>query len=314
MKSRHNGNLPHRGIALWWGLFLFRRLSVGLGYGIIVVRGAGALDDQEKQEQQTQEEKLKNWWHPPFYQGLIAVLDPTEEYLSFQDEHRLSKEALRIDVIVSANNGTIPKKHDVAKIFKKYNLFEYKAHNDSLTIEDYTASIGKGHLYSAFEKVALSDITITFAVNKYPRNVINYLKNVRNFEVTDNENGLSSVCGDVFPVQILICKKDDNIILRNLHDNLTPAEVYETIHAFEQLRPGEKNVYVERIILSNWNAYKEASRMYPTLKERFLEIEEEGWLEERDLERAKDMLLDGESPEKVSKWLRLSLDKVKALV
>jgi hypothetical protein len=108
--------------------------------------------------------------------------------------------------------------------------------------------------------------------------------------VTDNENGLYSVCGDVFPVQILICKKDDNIILRNLHDNLTPTEVYETIHAFEQLRPGEKNVYIERIILSNWNAYKEASRMYPTLKERFLEIEEEGWLADRDRERDKKIV------------------------
>lgn len=154
-----------------------------------------------------------------------------------------------------------------------------------LAVEDYIASIGKGHLYAAFEKIPLSDITIAFAVNKYPRNVIMYLKDVRKFIVTDNGNGLYSICGDVFPVQILLCKKDDNIILKNLHDRLTPTEVVETIRAFEKLRPGEKNVYIERIILANWNAYKEASKMYPTWKECVLEIEKEGWFVERDIER-----------------------------
>ena len=103
---------------------------------------------------------------------------------------------------------------------------------------------------------------------------------MRKFTVTDKENGLFHVQGDVFPVQILVSKKDDNIILRNLHDKLTPAEVFETINTFEKLRPGDKNVYVERIISANWNAYKEASKMYPSLKERFLEAEQEGWFDE----------------------------------
>ena len=75
----------------------------------------------------------------------------------------------------------------------------------------------------------------------------------------------------------------------NLRDDLTPAEVFETINTFEKLRPGDKNVYVVTIILANWNAYKEASKMYPTLKERFLEIEQEGWLQERDIEKAKEI-------------------------
>jgi len=227
-----------------------------------------------------QEDKLKHWWHPPFYQGLIAVLDPTEEALGFQDEHRLSKESLRIDVVVTAKSEVVPANHVLAEQFKGHNLFEYKAHNDTLTVQDYTASIGKGHLYSAFCNVPLDDITVTFVLHKHPRNVIHYLKNVRKFMVEDKENGLFHVSGDVFPVQILVSKKDDNVILRNLHDNLTPAEIVETINAFEKLRPGEKNVYVERIILANLSAYKEALEMYPTLKEAFFELEREGWFDD----------------------------------
>jgi len=267
---------------------------------------------------QPKEDKIKHWWHPPFYQGLIAVLDPTEEALGFQDEHRLSKESLRIDVVVTPKNGTIPENHVLSKKFKGYNLFEYKAHNDVLTVEDYTACIGKGHLYSAFNKVSLDDITIIFVINKHPRNVIHYLKEVRKFAVDNEVDGLFHVQGDVFPVQILVSKKDDNIILRNLHDDLTPTEVFETINAFEKLRPGEKNVYVERIILANWNAYKEASKMYPTLKERFLEVEKEGWLDEwgrkRDIEKAKKLILRGYSVEDVADAMEPPLDTLKTLV
>ena len=276
------------------------------------------MDEQEKQAQQAQEDNLKHWWHPPFYQGLIAVLDPTEKALVFQDEHRLSKEALRIDVLVTTNDSDIPENHALVKMFKKHNIFEYKAHNDSLTKEDYVISVGKGHIYSGFKKVKMSEITVTFAVSKFPRTVMEYLTEERNFTVKDKGNGLHYIHGDVFPIQILVCRKNDNIILKNLHDKLTPTEVYETIHAFETLRPGEKNVYVEKIIQANWNAYKEASKMYPTLKERLSEVEKEGWFDERDLEKAKvmarKMLIFGDSVEKIAEVTELPLDMVKTLV
>ena len=285
-------------------------------------QGLGYLDEHEKQEQQTEEQKLRNWWHPAFYQATIAILDPTEEFLGFQDEYRLSREALRIDVIVTANNGTIPQNHALAQIFKKYNLFEYKAHNDSLTVSDYIASIGKGHLYSAFKDVPMSDITISFVLNKYPRNVINYLNDVRKFTVTQkDEHGLIYVHGDVFPVQILVCKKDDNIILKNMHDKLTPTEVFETIKAFEKLRPGEKNVYIERIISANLNAYREATKMYPTIKECIVELEKEGFFDDihqarhqaRDIETAKKMLQLDIPAEKIAEAMELPLEMVKTL-
>jgi len=268
-------------------------------------------------DEQAQEDNLKHWWHPPFYQGLIAVLDPTEKSLVFQDEHRLSKEALRIDVLVTTNDSDIPENHALVKMFKKHNVFEYKAHNDSLTKEDYTISVGKGHIYSGFKKVKMSEITVTFVVNKFPRTVMEHLTEERNFTVEDKGDGLHYIHGDVFPIQILVCRKNDNIILKNLHDKLTPTEVYETIHAFETLRPGEKNVYVEKIIQANWSAYKEASKMYPTLKERFLEVDKEGWFDERDrgrdIEKAKKMLRLDIPAEKVAEAMELPIDMVRAL-
>jgi len=93
---------------------------------IIIIREVDTLAGKSKQKN-----KLKHWWHAPFFQGLIAVLDPKEEYFNFNDEHRLSKDALRIDVVVSAKNGVIPQNHAISKIFRKHNLFEYN------TIKEY---------------------------------------------------------------------------------------------------------------------------------------------------------------------------------
>jgi len=168
----------------------------------------------------------------------------------------------------------------------------------------------------------MSDITISFVLTKNPRTVLNYLKDVRKFTVTQKDkNSLIYVHGDVFPVQILVCRKEDNIILRNMHDKLTPTEVYETIQAFSKLRSGEKNVYVDRIISANWDAYKEASEMYPTLKERVAELEKEGWFDdihkERHqawgIEKAKKMLQLDIPAEKIAEAMELPLEMVKSL-
>ena len=135
------------------------------------------LDKHENIEEKEQiEDKKKNWWHPPFYEALKAIIDPSEEYFKFQDEYRLSKESLRIDVTVTKKEEVSPINHVIAELFKRHNLVEYKPHNDSFSLSDYEKGFGYAHLYAAFTDVPISDITITFAVTMYPSNLINYLK------------------------------------------------------------------------------------------------------------------------------------------
>ena len=281
------------------------------------------MDEQEKLETQEQtEDKKKNWWHPPFYEGLKAVLDPSEEHFRFQDEYRLSKESLRIDVTVTKKRESFPINHIIAEFFKEYNLIEYKPHNDSFGLCDYERGFGYAHLYAAFRDILRSDITITFAVTMYPRKLIYYLKSERDLKVHDKGKGVYYVEGDSFPVQIIVCKQNDNLILRSLHDSLEPAELAAALQAFEAVRPGVKNVYTERLIMANLDSFREVAKMYPALKERFIEIaEEDGWLEEwgekRDIktaiEIAKTLLTFGDPVEKVAKATRLPLETVRGL-
>ena len=277
------------------------------------------MDEQEKLETQQQaEEKKKNWWHPPFYEGLKAVLDPSEDHFRFQDEYRLSKESLRIDVMITKKGEAFPVNHEIAELFKGHNLVEYKPHNDSLGLSDYERGCGYAHLYAAFRNIPRPDITITFAATMHPRKLINYLKKERDLIVRDKGKGVYYIDGDCFPVQIVVCKQNDNLILRSLHDSLEPAELAAALQAFEAARPGVKNVYTERLIMANLESFREVAKMYPDLKERFIEIaEEDGWLEERDMrtaiEMAERMLAKGMSHEDVADITKLSIGKISKL-
>jgi hypothetical protein len=42
----------------------------------------------------------KIYWHEAFYEALQLELHRYKDFLEFQNEHRLSKEALRVDVSV----------------------------------------------------------------------------------------------------------------------------------------------------------------------------------------------------------------------
>jgi len=41
--------------------------------------------------------------------------------------------------------------------------------------------------------------------------------------------------------------------------------------------------------MANLNAYREASKMYPTLRECLDQLDEDGWFDERDMKKAKEI-------------------------
>jgi len=113
--------------------------------------------------------------------------------------------------------------------------------------------------------------------------------------------------------------KEENLFLRNLRSNLSSEDAKEVTEAYKEIKPfEEKNVYLDRLIQANQQAFREAIILGEAAKALFLETaDEEGWFVERDKQRnieiAREMLLDGEPIEKVSKWMKLPLETVKSL-
>ena len=75
-------------------------------------------------------------------------------------EHPLSKEELRIDVLVIKKEQGVDIEKNIGKMFRAINLFEFKSEQDSLTVDDYHKVMGYAYFYASSVRASLSDITI----------------------------------------------------------------------------------------------------------------------------------------------------------
>ena len=88
-------------------------------------------------------------WHPAFVGGFrISMLKYSDE-LEYVPEYQLAKSPLRTDLLVIRKNTDNIIDNDVARIFLRYNIIEYKNPDDSLSIDDLFKVLAYVCLYKA---------------------------------------------------------------------------------------------------------------------------------------------------------------------
>lgn len=272
------------------------------------------------------DEHGKIYWHEAFYEGLKLEFEQYKDFLEFQTEHRLSKEALRVDVLVIKKDKNVQIDKNIGKIFRGHNLFEYKSELDSFSTWDYNKVMGYAFLYSSFERVPMSEITISIALTMFPRELVKSLENDYGFTVRGLGEGIYYVDGGLVPIQILESKrlsKGDNLFIRNVRSNLTTDDMLSTLESYHEFRSlDDKNVYLDRLIRANLAVFKEAMKMSEAVKEIFLETaEENGWLENKFVDRleldrkniARKFLSLGVSADKIAEATGLTVEIVEGL-
>jgi len=107
------------------------------------------------------------------------------------DEHRLSKEPLRIDIIVVKKNREIELKPVWAKIFRGHNIIEYKSPVDNPpTLAVFDKLIGYARIYAAQEEVKISDITATIICANPPEKLFKILEDEFDYEILQKDDGI----------------------------------------------------------------------------------------------------------------------------
>jgi hypothetical protein len=270
----------------------------------------GALDEQNK-----------IYWHEPFFEGLQLDLWQYKQYLQFENEHPLSKEALIVDVVVVKKEADITIDNEIGRIFKGHNLVEFKSEKDSLSLRDYDKVMGYARLYSSFDDIPMSEITVSFALTMFPRELVKSLENERGLKVQDMGNGVYFILGESYPTQILESKNlsQKNLFLKNLRSNLTTEDVVATAQAYGMLKTfDKKNVYLDRLIQANLTVFEEAMSVSEAVKELFFKVaDRDGWLEEREKEKliqvAKKLLSLGRPTDEIVEATGLPIETVKTL-
>lgn len=240
--------------------------------------------------EQTVEKNLLQW-HQAFYAGLQIELEQEADKLVFENEHQLSTKPMEIDVLVIKKDTEEPINKNIGKIFRKYNIIEYKSPEDYVSIDDFYKVYGYCCFYKAdvsnVNFIKVHELTITFVCYRYPRNVINHLEMVRGYSVKKKENGIYQISGDIIPIQFIVTSqlsKDENLWLKSLTDQLKRTDLMDGL--LDSYKENYKNPLYKSmmniIIRANQAIFEEVRDVCEALEELMKDK-----IEERAEERAR---------------------------
>jgi hypothetical protein len=204
-------------------------------------------------------------WHPAFIEAIQLELDDYLDSLEFYPEYQLSSEPLRIDCVVVKKAKDVAIKKNIAVIFRNANLLEYKSPDDYVSVADFYKVYGYACLYASFEKVPITNLTVSFIESRYPEKLLKHLKNVRGYKVEEKSPGIYTVRGDIIPIQIIDNRQlpaDENLWLRNLSNRLDPVSVLRVKdEIIRRDKTARIRAYMDAIAKANYSAIEEAMNM-----------------------------------------------------
>ena len=276
------------------------------------------MEEQNVKEKEADKKLLQ--WHPAFYASIQIELSEEADKLIFEQEHNLGTKPMLIDVLVIKKNQDIPIRKNLGRIFRKYNIIEYKSPEDYLSVDDFYKVYGYCCFYkSQAEKqngIKVEELTITFICSHYPRKFIKHLKSKRQMEIEKFDKGIYYLIGDMIPMQLIVTPKlseQQNLWLKHLTNKLKSSEVKSLIQEFKKYENQRLHKSVmDLIIRANNEAFKEAKDMCDALMELFKDELEES--RRQGMEQIiRNALRKGHTPEQISDFSDVPLEEVLAV-
>ena len=217
-------------------------------------------------------------WHPAFFANLTATLTGEKTKVDIEREHHLGSKPLQIDVIVKKESDEALELN-IGRLFRKYNIMEYKSPEDYLSIDDYYKGCGYAYFYKANalreDEIKMDEMTITFVCHKYPKKLSGHLKR-RGIIIEKQERGIYYILGESVPIQWVITSElseEKNFWLKYLTNDLKNRETAERIieeyvqHQDDELYKSMMNI----IVNANRKLFEEVKYMCEALRELFRE-------------------------------------------
>ena len=109
----------------------------------------------------------RDYWHPGFLGAMEIEFRSYRKSLDFDDEHTLSKEPIKMDLLVIKKDRAINITNQIGNIFRGNIILEYKSPDDGITIDDYYKTVAYAYLYKGLGKtvneIPGSELTVTMA-------------------------------------------------------------------------------------------------------------------------------------------------------
>lgn len=236
----------------------------------------------------TKDDKIQ--WHPAFDAALQIELGDEAKYLEFESEHMLTKKPMQIDVLVK-NDKHVKIRKNIGRIFRQYNIIEYKSPKDDLNIDDFYKTYAYACIYKsdteAVDRIQATELTISFVCYHYPRAMLNKLERDRGITVESVDDGIYYLLGDAIPIQLIVVpvlSKENNYWLNNLRNDLkSGGEIRRFIELYEKNKNSKLyQALADTIMRANWKEVKEERKMCEALRELFADDLRESELKGRN--------------------------------
>ncbi len=211
-------------------------------------------------------------WHPAFYAAAGLELYEDIERLEIKTEYNLSKEPIRIDLLIIKNDESIGKiKNEIGHIMRKYNVIEYKSPEDNMTIDDFYKTIGYACLYKGYgntvNEIPENELSVSLFREVYPEKLFLTLYE-QGHKIKERYPGIYYVTGNLpFPVQIVVTKQLERKThrwLRILSANADREDVEAFLSEADKMdNPRERNnidAVLQASVKANYELYQEIRR------------------------------------------------------
>jgi hypothetical protein len=203
-------------------------------------------------------------WHTMFYSALKLTLG--DKLFTYTFEHSLTKEPLKIDVIIVKKLADVEPKALIAKLFLVENIVEFKGVGDYISIEDFYKIHAYAYLYRNTNPTSsIKEMTLTLVESRYPEKLIKHLKEELGYSVEEKWTGIYYVYGGQFPVQIINTKAlvpSDLAFLKNIDRKLSPEALDKMMRIPHDESQREAYVrYIDLLTSANPEALEEVNKM-----------------------------------------------------
>jgi hypothetical protein len=196
-------------------------------------------------------------WHPAFFGAIKLELDEYRNVLEFESEHQLTTDPLKIDVVIVKKRRNIEIKKNIARIFQKYNIVEYKSPKVSVSIYDYYKTQAYGWLSASFNRLNFKNMSLTIAATKHPLKLLDFLSEY--FGVSVIQNGIYRIEHTPIPTQIVVSSElseDENLWLTSLKSHITETRLKRvTTEIVSHENDPAAKAYFEVVVATNFQTY-----------------------------------------------------------
>ena len=235
-------------------------------------------------------------WHPAFQAAMQIELSEEMDKLEFLKEYNLTSGPLRIDTLIIKKEKDAEIQKQIGRIFKRYNILEYKSPEKSHTVNSFFKVVSYAGLLQSNtqreQEIPPEEITITLIGDRYPRRLLAYLKRRHRIGIEQAYPGIYYVEGLLFPMQVVVQReldKGENVWLSRLRQNLQMREDVEALARAYKGKDGNPlySAVMDLIVRANWKIYEEGETVCDALNELFAdkleakraEGERKGWME-----------------------------------